>query len=72
MAEAKDSVYWMESDSERMRLATNHYIAKDAAGGKLVLAPVDFSQPMRVLDSGAADGAYTSTLPFPPFVTRAP
>lgn len=56
------SVYWMESEVERKRLASNHNIAKDATGGKLVLAPVDFSQPVKVLDSATADGTYS--LPF--------
>ena len=63
MAAAKESVYWMESELERKRLASNHYIAKNATGGKLVLAPVDFSQPVKVLDSATADGMYN--LPFP-------
>lgn len=64
MAKGKESVYWMESELERKRLASNHFIAKDATGGKLVLAPVDFSKPMRILDSGTADGAYTPRLHF--------
>ena len=63
MAAEKDSTYWMESELERKRLASNHYIAKDAAGGKLVLAPVDFSQPVRILDSGTADGTYSLRFP---------
>ncbi|KAJ4288093.1 hypothetical protein N0V90_012110 [Kalmusia sp. IMI 367209] len=58
MATDKESVYWMESEVERKRLASNHYIAKDAAGGKLVLAPVDLSQPARILDSATADGTW--------------
>ncbi|KAF2865694.1 hypothetical protein BDV95DRAFT_245561 [Massariosphaeria phaeospora] len=48
----------MDSDLERKRLASNHYIAKDAAGGKLVLAPVNFTQPVKVLDSTTADGTW--------------
>lgn len=46
----------MESEGERKRLASNHFIAKDAMGGKLVRAPVDFSRPVKILDSGTADG----------------
>jgi hypothetical protein len=46
----------MESEGERKRLASNHFIAKDAMGGELVRAPLDFSQPRKVLDSGTADG----------------
>jgi hypothetical protein len=56
MASKQESVYWMESKEERKRLASNHFIAKDAMGGKLVRAPVDFSQPVKCLDSGTADG----------------
>jgi hypothetical protein len=56
MASKQESKYWMESEGERKRLASNHFIAKDAMGGKLVQAPVDFSQPLHILDSGAADG----------------
>ncbi|KAI0546144.1 S-adenosyl-L-methionine-dependent methyltransferase [Xylaria curta] len=48
----------MESGGERKRLASNHFIAKDAMGGKLVRAPVDFSQPRKILDSGTADGTW--------------
>ena len=56
MADKQDSKYWMESEGERKRLASNHFIVKDEMGGKLVLAPVDFSRPVKVLDSGTADG----------------
>lgn len=48
----------MESEGERKRLASNHFIAKDAMGGKLVRAPVDFSRPVKILDSGTADGTW--------------
>lgn len=51
----------MESDGERNRLASNHFIAKDAMGGKLVQAPVDFSRPAKILDSGTADGKCKQT-----------
>lgn len=56
MAGKQESKYWMESEGERKRLASNHFIAKDAMGGKLVRALVDFSQPVKILDSGTADG----------------
>lgn len=56
MSDKQDSKYWMESQVERKRLASNHYIAKDEMKDKLVLAPVDFSQPLKILDSGTADG----------------
>jgi hypothetical protein len=56
MASNQESKYWMESEGERKRLASNHFITKDAMGGHLVQAPVDFSQPCYILDSGTADG----------------
>lgn len=56
MALEQESKYWMESEGERKRLASNHFIAKDAMGGQLVRAPIDFSQPRKVIDSGTADG----------------
>lgn len=56
MASKQESKYWMESEGERKRLASNHFIAKDAMGGKLVRASVDFSRPVRILDSGTTDG----------------
>ncbi|KAH6649202.1 S-adenosyl-L-methionine-dependent methyltransferase [Chaetomium tenue] len=69
MAGKQESKYWMESEGERKRLASNHYIAKDAMGGELVRAPVDFSQSVKVLDSGTADGTWlldlASSLPPP-------
>ncbi|KAF2686349.1 hypothetical protein K458DRAFT_430195 [Lentithecium fluviatile CBS 122367] len=58
MNASKQSVYWMESESERKRMASNHYIAKDATNGALVFAPIDFSRPVKVLDSGTADGTW--------------
>ncbi|KAH6657935.1 hypothetical protein BKA67DRAFT_556756 [Truncatella angustata] len=58
MGDKQQSQYWMESQVERKRLASNHYIAKDAMGGTLVRAPVDFSHPVKVLDSGTADGTW--------------
>ena len=56
MTSKQEIKYWMESDEERQRLASNHFIATDAMGGKLVRALVDFSRPVKVLDSGTADG----------------
>ena len=56
MASKQESKYWMESEGERNRLASNHFIAKDAMGGRLVRALVDFSRPLKILDSGTADG----------------
>ncbi|KAI1478690.1 hypothetical protein F4774DRAFT_384738 [Daldinia eschscholtzii] len=64
MADKQKSEYWMESQGERKRLASNHFIAKDAMGGKLVCAPVDFSKPVKVLDSGTADGTWLLDLVF--------
>ncbi|PSR83633.1 hypothetical protein BD289DRAFT_435636 [Coniella lustricola] len=58
MAKNQESKYWMESEGERKRLASNHFITKDAMGGQLVRAPVDFSRPVKVLDSGTADGTW--------------
>lgn len=71
MAGKQESKYWMESEGERKRLASNHYIAKDAMGGELVRAPVDFSRPVKVLDSGTADGEHDrSRLFFPRFLSN--
>ncbi|KAK7746791.1 hypothetical protein SLS53_001979 [Cytospora paraplurivora] len=58
MISNQESKYWMESEGERKRLASNHFIIKDAMGGKLVRAPVDFSRPVKILDSGTADGTW--------------
>ncbi|KAI1359993.1 S-adenosyl-L-methionine-dependent methyltransferase [Xylaria arbuscula] len=59
----------MESKGDHKRLASNHFIAKAAMAGKLVVAPVDFSRPVKVLDSGTADGTWildlASSLPTP-------
>lgn len=39
------------------RLSAQHYVVKNAMGGKLVLAPIDLSKPdLRILDSATADG----------------
>jgi hypothetical protein len=58
MAGKQESKYWMESEGERKCLASNYYIAKDAMGGELLRAPVDFSRPVKVLDSVTADGEH--------------
>ncbi|KAI0458555.1 hypothetical protein F5B21DRAFT_500451 [Xylaria acuta] len=55
MASKQKSKYWMDSEGERKRLASNHFTVKDGMGGKLVRAPVDFSRPVKILDSGTAD-----------------
>ncbi|KAI0401754.1 S-adenosyl-L-methionine-dependent methyltransferase [Xylaria palmicola] len=64
MTNKQESTYWMESEGERKRLASNHLIAKDAMDGKLVRAPIDFSQPRKILDSGTADGTWLLDLAF--------
>lgn len=49
------SDYFLESEEEINRLANQHNIIKDEMGS-LVLAPIDLSMPLRILDSGTADG----------------
>lgn len=48
--------YVLESEDEVSRLANQHEVIKDEMGS-LVLAPIDLSKPMRILDSATADGA---------------
>jgi hypothetical protein len=51
-----DGVYPMKKDEEVKRLANQHEVIKDAMG-KLLFAKVDISSgPLRILDSGTADG----------------
>lgn len=47
--------YFLESEEEISRLSNQHDVIKDEMGG-LILAPIDLSQPLRVLDSATADG----------------
>lgn len=53
----KQTEYVLESEEESSRLSNQHDIIKDEMGG-LVLAPVDLSKPLRILDSATADGTY--------------
>lgn len=59
----------MDSDEELRRLRANHDLFKDAMGGQLVLAPLDFNADTQftVLDSATADGTwlrdFVSSLP---------
>ncbi|GAW26924.1 hypothetical protein SAMD00023353_5600630 [Rosellinia necatrix] len=67
MTGKQESKYWNSEDG-RKHLASNRFIAKDAMGGKLVRAPVGFSRPARILDSGTADGTWLLDFasPLPP------
>jgi hypothetical protein len=47
--------YVLESEEEISRLSNQHDVIKDEMGS-LVLAPLDLSKPLRILDSGTADG----------------
>ena len=60
MAESEEEPkYFLDSDQELKRLASNHAVVKDAMG-RLILAPVDFSAGrLEVLDSCTADGKET-------------
>ena len=49
-------LYIRDTQGELERLATQHYVIKDEMD-KLILAPVDLSKPLRILDSATADGA---------------
>lgn len=54
--------YILQSEDETKRLATQHYVIKDEAGG-LILAPLDLSaKPLRILDSATADGTWIRDL----------
>lgn len=56
-AETQSTYPGPRHDGEYSRLRTQHEMVKIAMGGKLVLAPIDLSQPgLRVLDSATADG----------------
>ncbi|KAI1071423.1 hypothetical protein LB507_005154 [Fusarium sp. FIESC RH6] len=45
-------------DSDIQRLTVHHFGFKQAAGGTLVFAPIDFSEPRAILDVGTADGLW--------------
>ncbi|KAF2973068.1 hypothetical protein GQX73_g500 [Xylaria multiplex] len=50
--------YPLENSNESTRLQNQHEVIKDAMGG-LILAPIDLkSSPLRILDSGTADGTW--------------
>lgn len=51
----EQNTYFLKSEEEVSRLSNQHDIIKDGMNG-LVLAPIDLSKPLRVLDSGTADG----------------
>lgn len=54
--------YPLENSEESIRLQNQHAVIKDAMGS-LVLAPVDLgATPLRILDSGTADGMSRSVL----------
>jgi SAM-dependent methyltransferase len=53
--------YPLESDEEIGRLSNQHDVIKDEMG-QLVLAPIDLSAPLRILDSGTADGTWIRDL----------
>ena len=54
---AEEMGYFLKSEEETNRLANQHDVIKDEMGG-LVLAPLNLSKPLRILDSATADGAY--------------
>lgn len=46
-----------KNQDETFQLSEQHDVFKASMGGKLVIAPVDFSKPgLRILDCGTADG----------------
>lgn len=54
---ATKSGYILESDDESDRLSNQHEVIKAAMGGTLLRTPLNFtSEPLRILDSGTADG----------------
>jgi hypothetical protein len=57
MAAEIENDYLFHNDNELTRLALQHVIIKDAAKGKLVLAPVKFDgTPLNILDACTGDG----------------
>ncbi|MCJ1352293.1 MAG: hypothetical protein MMC33_002277 [Icmadophila ericetorum] len=60
--EGKKTDYILESDNEMSRLSNQHEVIKDAMGGLLQM-PIDYSKgPLRILDSGTADGFWIQDL----------
>ncbi|KAH8704452.1 hypothetical protein GQ44DRAFT_732403 [Phaeosphaeriaceae sp. PMI808] len=53
----EQNTYFLKSEEEVSRLSNQHDIIKDGMNG-LVLAPINLSKPLRVLDSGTADGTW--------------
>jgi hypothetical protein len=49
--------YPLENEEEISRLSNQHDVLKGEMG-QLVLAPIDLSSPLRILDSGTADGLF--------------
>lgn len=47
---------------EYVRLKRQHQLSKRGMGNKLVLAPIDLNQPVRILDVGTGDGLWMSDL----------
>ncbi|KAI1410440.1 S-adenosyl-L-methionine-dependent methyltransferase [Hypoxylon sp. FL1857] len=51
--------YPLDNAAEAKRLSDQHAVIKAFMGNKLVVAPIDLSQPnLRILDSGTADGTW--------------
>ncbi|RYP49412.1 hypothetical protein DL768_004885 [Monosporascus sp. mg162] len=61
-SEHYEHAYPLENSEESSRLRNQHDVIKDAMGG-LVLAPINLSaSPLRILDSGTADGTWIRDL----------
>lgn len=59
-----ESGYLLESEDESRRLSNQHEVVKNAMGGNLLRASVVFTdRPLRVLDSGTADGNFCPSFP---------
>lgn len=57
--QSADYTYVMpHTTSEVQRLRNQHDWVKASMGGKLIFAPIEGEQPLRVLDSATADGSY--------------
>ncbi|CAJ2504435.1 Uu.00g118290.m01.CDS01 [Anthostomella pinea] len=54
-----DHAYPLDNQEEVSRLGNQHDVIKDTTGGRLILAPIDFTaSPLKILDSGTADGTW--------------
>lgn len=59
MADEERQDYPLDNDDEAKRLSDQHAVIKSYMNGKLIMAPIDLSNPnLRVLDSGTADGRF--------------